>query len=223
MEKRQPGPDSLTLVLLSDTHELHRELDVPPGDILIHAGDFTLFSRSVAAVEDFNRWLGELPHRRKIVVPGNHEYFLESDASRCSLLSNAVVLINEGVEVKGLRIWGFPATPLYGGAFGRISADEREQRYARIPADTDVLITHGPPYGIRDSAPGSNFHSGCPELLETVMRLRPRLHVFGHIHGAYGMSDTEYTLFTNVALAGKYGDLVRPPMVLKMTETEVKR
>src|ERR1700733_5576164 len=79
----------LRLVLLSDTHQLHREVDVPDGDIFIHAGDFTTFSESMEAVVDFNDWLGKLPHRYKIVVPGNHEFFLEADPSERSLLDNA--------------------------------------------------------------------------------------------------------------------------------------
>jgi predicted phosphohydrolase len=89
---------TLRLVLLSDTHQLHREVEVPDGDIFIHAGDFTMFSESMDAVVDFNAWLGELPHRYKIVVPGNHEFFLEADPSERSLLSNATVLINEGTD-----------------------------------------------------------------------------------------------------------------------------
>src|ERR1700758_4971159 len=117
---------SLTLVLLSDTHELHQEVDVPDGDILIHAGDFTMLSRSLAAVEDFNNWLGELPHPHKIVVPGNHEFFLEADLSRRSLLSNATaVLINEAIDIEGLRFWGSPVTPLANAAFGMTSAEDR--------------------------------------------------------------------------------------------------
>src|ERR1700689_2551169 len=90
---------ALRLVLLSDTHQLHREVDVPDGDVLIHAGDFTMFSKSMNAIGDFNTWLGELPHRHKIFVPGNHEFFLEADLSQRSLLSNATVLINEGIEI----------------------------------------------------------------------------------------------------------------------------
>jgi predicted phosphohydrolase len=109
---------ALRVILLSDTHQLHREVEVPEGDILIHAGDFTVFSKSMSAVGDFNTWLGELPHQHKIVVPGNHEFFLEADSARRSLLANATVLINESFEVEGLRIWCSPTTPLYGGAFG---------------------------------------------------------------------------------------------------------
>src|ERR1017187_5449294 len=101
----QHSPDSLTIVAISDTHQLHREVEVPPGDLLIHAGDFTMFSRSAAAIRDFNEWLGELPHRWKIVVPGNHEFFLESDLSRRKLIGNATMLIDESVEIMGLKIW----------------------------------------------------------------------------------------------------------------------
>jgi predicted phosphohydrolase len=115
---RKKSRSFIHLTIVSDTHELHRELKVPNGDILIHAADFTMFSKSLHAIEDFNAWLGDLPHRHKIVVPGNHEFFLEADPNRRSLLSNAVVLINEAIDIEGLRIWGSPVTPLFGGAFG---------------------------------------------------------------------------------------------------------
>ena len=183
----------LTLVVLSDTHVLHRDLDVPDADILVHAGDFTLFSlfsRSNRSIADFDKWLGELPHRHKIVVPGNHEYVLEKAASPKTTLHSACVLINEGVEIDGLRFWGSPLTPLGGGAFGVASATDRRNLDHQIPDGTDVLITHSPPFGILDSAPGSDFHAGCQELLEAVKRVRPKLHMFDHIHAGYGLSIT---------------------------------
>ena len=109
---------TVKMTCISDTHSLHRELDLPGCDLLIHAGDFTMFSKSAAAILDFNEWLGELPHLHKIIIPGNHEFFLESDPSRRKLISNGTVLIDESIEVMGLKIWGSPVTPLYGGAFG---------------------------------------------------------------------------------------------------------
>jgi Icc-related predicted phosphoesterase len=210
---------TLRLVLLSDTHELHREVEVPDGDILIHAGDFTMFSKSMSAIADFNIWLGELPHRHKILTYGNHEFFVETDQSRRSMLTNALVLCNEGVEIEGLRIWGSPVTPLYGGAFGLSSAEDRKRLYARIPEDTDILVTHGPPFGILDSAPHSGLHSGCRELLDAVMRVRPKLHVFGHVHGAHGILQTNQTTFVNAALLGADGDLDQRPVSLRMVRS----
>jgi hypothetical protein len=88
--RSSPPKQTLRLVLPSDTHALHPEVEVPDGDILIHAGDFTLLSESMDEVADFNRWLGELRHRYKIVVPGSHESFVETDPSGRSLLINAM-------------------------------------------------------------------------------------------------------------------------------------
>ena len=96
------------------------------------------------------------------------------------------------------------------------SAEERRRLYARIAEDTDVLITHGPPYGILDSSPGSGLHSGCHELLDAVVRVRPLLHVFGHVH-AQGILQSDHTVFVNAALLGADGDLDKSPLVFQMT------
>jgi len=208
--------EHLTIVALSDTHELHRETDVPDGDLVIHAGDFTMFSKSAAVILDFNDWLAELPHRWKICIPGNHEFFLESDHSRRKLISNATILINEGIEILGLRIWGSPTTPLYGGAFGLSSERDRVRLYSQIPAGTHVLISHTPPFSILDQTPGSEHNAGCRQLLDAVIRVKPMLHVFGHVHGGYGTLSTPDTLFMNVALMGQYGDLANRPVVVRL-------
>ena len=208
--------NTVSIVCLGDTHELHREVDVPFGDILIHAGDFTMFSKSAAAIRDFNEWLGELPHRWKIVVPGNHEFFLEADPAKRSLISNAIVLINEAVEVMGLKIWGSPITPLYGGAFGKSSPKDRERLYETIPVDTKILVTHGPPYGILDRSPGMLHNEGCQKLRDAVDRLKPQLHVFGHIHGAHGMANMDETLFVNAALLDVAGGISQKTVALRM-------
>jgi Icc-related predicted phosphoesterase len=86
----------------------------------------------------------------------------------------------------------------------------------RSPGNTDILITHGPPRGILDRAPGSSSHAGDQELLDAVTRVKPRLHVFGHIHGAHGLVSTPDTLFANAALLGPGGDIDRQPIVVRM-------
>jgi hypothetical protein len=125
----------VVLVLFGDTHELHREVEIPAGDILICVGDFTMFSKSLSAIEDFNEWLGELPHRHKIVVPGNHEFFLESNHEHRSLLDNANVLIDEGIEIEGLSIYGSPMTPLYPTIGHSIGARSRMTFMCLLPTD----------------------------------------------------------------------------------------
>ena len=209
------NPDSLTIVLISDTHELHREIEVPAGDILIHAGDFTMNSRSAEKLIDFNEWLGELPHADRVVIPGNHDSVVE-DASRRALITNATLLINASVEIIGLKFWGSPATPLLGEAFGVVSDTARAKVYSLIPADTDILVTHGPPYGILDQAPGSDRHEGCHQLFAAVQTLKPMLHVFGHVHGAYGTYSTDDTLFVNAALPGRGFGMSNRPHVFRL-------
>lgn len=211
----------MDLVLFGDTHQLHREVALPAGDILVCAGDFTMFSKSLRAIQDFDEWLGEQPHRYKLVVPGNHEFFLESDVRRRSLISNARVLIDEGLTIEGLRFYGSPMTPLYGGAFGKSSSLERKQHWSKIDDDTHILITHGPPHGILDLSPGQTDRMGDPELLYRIKELRSlRLHVFGHVHGAYGLLEKGGVTFANVALMGHLGELVHEPLVMRMKPVE---
>ena len=205
----------MRIVLISDTHELHRELAVPPGDLLIHAGDFTFFSKRPWMYRDFDLWLGELPHRHKIIIPGNHEYLLEDPRQR-SAITNATLLVDSGVEIEGLKIWGSPVTPLYGGAFGKSRAEDCKKHWAQIPEDLDILVTHGPPLGILDQGPGSERHEGCPELREAVLWARPRVHVFGHIHAGYGTLQMTDTFFVNASLLGEDGGLSRKPVVIDL-------
>lgn len=88
--------------------------------------------------------------------------------------------------------------------------------YSQIPPDTDILITHGPPFGILDQASGSGDHQGCRALLDRILQLKPKLHVFGHVHGAHGTFMTEDTLFVNAALLGLDGDINEAPIVIQI-------
>jgi len=131
-------------------------------------------------------------------------------------LTNARLLINEGIEIEGLRIWGTPITAS-GPGFCLKSAERRRRMFAQIPQDTDVLISHAPPFGILDAAPGSTVHGGDRELLDAVARVRPRLDCFGHIHGADSVFTTEQTVFVNAALLGAHGSLSKKPIVLRIS------
>jgi Icc-related predicted phosphoesterase len=206
----------LKIVCLSDTHGLHRKVSVPSGDLLIHAGDFTYLTKSQHQIGDFNDWLGELPHRHKIVIPGNHEFAFEENPRLGRQISNAIFLIDEAIEAGGFRIWGSPMTNLYGGAFGRSAAADRARVYAMIPAGTDILVTHGPPFGVLDRLVGTDRCNGCHDLRSAVTRIRPRLHVFGHIHGAYGMYTENGTVFVNAALVGESLEIEQRPMVVEL-------
>ena len=213
---------AVDLVLLSDTHELHHEVEVPAGDVLIVAGDWTMLSKHFSQIEDFAAWLGELPHPCKVVIPGNHEYFLEADPHRRSLLAEATLLIDEAITIAGLKIWGSPLTPLYAAAFGRSSPADRRRHWAKVPDDTNILVTHGPPYAILDRAPGQTEHIGDPELLERLKQLPDlKLHVFGHVHGAYGQVEQDGVLFVNACLMGQSGAIDQKPVVVRINRAHL--
>jgi len=86
--------------------------------------------------------------------------------------------------------------------------------WSNVPADTDVLITHSPPFGILDVVNGE--HVGCRDLARELKRIRPRLHIFGHIHQSYGRIDRDGTIYVNAALRDEEYKLVNQPIVVDL-------
>lgn len=189
----------LTIVCISDTHGHHDITVVPAGDILIHAGDLTKFGE-LDEVDSFNAWLGTLAHPHKVVVAGNHDWCFQrypQEARR--RLPNALYLQDEAAELAGLKFYGSPWQPWFlDWAFNLPRGPELAAKWALIPADTDVLVTHGPPEGIGDLTKHW-YHVGDADLRHRVQQVRPKLHVFGHIHEAAGVCRVDQTLFVNAA------------------------
>ncbi len=181
----------MTILHLSDTHGSHHRLrDLPEADVVVHSGDFTMNGSQQEAI-DFLNWLCDLPHRHKIFICGNHDDCLYG-ANIDGLDSNVHYLCNSGVEIDGIKFYGVPMF------MADCVSDRQSRNYARIPADTDVLITHCPPYGILDFDDGINY--GSEELLETLSVIAPKLHLFGHIHAKHGMVEINGTRYSNGAL-----------------------
>ena len=217
---------TVRIVSISDTHNRYRELTIPEGDILIHAGDIT-GSGHLSELEDFNDWLLDLPHKHKVVIAGNHElsldpesktenkYFQPENALERQLsskdfktvLSNCHYLEYSSVNIFGLKIYGFPGSLIkpHGnrGAFQfKAESVENKERINAIPTDTDILVTHGPPYGVGDEV-STGTNEGNIELMKQVKdRIKPILHIFGHIHEDYGAWTNEVTTFANAASIG---------------------
>lgn len=113
-------------------------------------------------------------------------------------------LLDDSDTIDELKIWGSPWTPeFYDWHFMKKRGEELREVWRKIPEDTDILVTHGPPFGILDkNAMGEPC--GCEELAKAVERIKPKLHVFGHIHGGYGRmertwADGSKTIFVNAA------------------------
>lgn len=191
---------SISITLISDTHNKHKQLDVGSGDLLIHAGDATSMGKS-HEIENFLKWYGQQDYEIKILIAGNHDWGFESDPDRFSDMASlyGVTLLNDsGTSYRGIKIWGSPVQPeFHGWAFNRTQATIGKH-WDMIPDDTDILITHGPPRGILDLTTGYD-PAGCPLLLAKVRELKPVLHVFGHIHESRGIKDNGDTVFVNAS------------------------
>ncbi len=205
----------INIVAISDTHSKHRALDVPPGEILVHAGDLTNMG-SLEDVAEFNEWLGSLPHPHKIVIAGNHDFCFERDLEASEpLLTNCIYLQDSAATVLGVRFWGSPWQPwFFNWAFNLQRGEEIRRKWDLIPDNTDVLITHGPPHGYGDRTRSGDL-VGCQDLLEVVERIRPRLHVYGHIHEGYGLSSNDHTTMVNASNCDYSYDPVNPPVVFE--------
>jgi Icc-related predicted phosphoesterase len=187
----------MKIVCISDTHDRHREVTIPECDVLVHAGDFT-GGGSQKQLTAFGEWLAEQPCRHAVVVPGNHDFLFEEDfdAGRALMPSATVLAHGETVTIDGVRFWGSPKQPWFGGwAF---NYRDGEERWGAL-TEADVVITHGPPAGVLDEvADGSRV--GCPWLRDAIHRVKPKVHVFGHIHESAGRLVVGDTIYVNAAM-----------------------
>lgn len=190
---------------LSDTHGSHRRLRKLPGaDILVHSGDFTMNGSEQEAI-DFMNWFCDLDYPHKIFICGNHDDCLYG-ATIDGLDDNVHYLCNSGVEINGIKFYGVPM-------FMNDCITDRQSRfYEDIPTDTDVLITHTPPYGILDFDDGINY--GSEEILVRLSDIKPRMHLFGHIHAQHGIKRQDSIIFSNAAVMNSgYIDLNVPNLI----------
>lgn len=208
----------MKLVAISDTHSLHDDVIVPAGDVLVHAGDLTR-SGTLEEFRNFRRWLDDLPHEHKIVIPGNHDFCLENPDRRERILneySGARLLVDEAMDVNGKLFWGAPWQPkFFDWAFNRERGPALREKWDLIPGDVDVLVTHGPPKGIGDRV-SQGDRVGCAELRKRLKQVRPDLHVFGHIHEGYGEYELDGIRLVNASVCDVRGTPRNGPLVLEL-------
>ncbi|MCM1333084.1 MAG: metallophosphatase domain-containing protein [Bacteroides sp.] len=196
----------MKIIHISDTHGCHRRLtDLPGADVVVHSGDFTM-NGSEPEVLDFLNWFCDLPYAHKIFICGNHDDCLY-EANIEGLDPNVHYLCNSGVEIDGVRFHGVPMF------MGDCITDRQAKNIAKIPTDTDVLITHCPPCGILDFDDGINY--GDEQLLCKVMEIQPRLHIFGHIHAQHGTVTEHGITFSNGAIMNAGYTTLNIPNILE--------
>ena len=209
----------MKFLTISDTHNTHHHFPkewLIPADAIIHAGDFTNFGTK-GECQDFLNWFSGLSqYKYKIFIAGNHDMFFDSNWKAYTergkerwknvifgstseindiIPPNLIYLNNSGVTIDNINIWGSPETTWYHDwGFNREVGKDMQEVCDLIPTNTDLLITHGPPSNILDKMV-SGVNIGSVELSHTLQRVKPKVHIFGHIHEAYGhlhMNDTDH-------------------------------
>lgn len=210
----------MRIAIISDTHLRHRReaIDVPECDLLIHCGD-AMARGTAAELLMFAPWIEALKAKYKIFVAGNHDWIFEKDnkLARSLLPKGVIYLQDELVEIEGLKIYGSPWQPeFYEWAFNLKRGWPLRKKWEAVPAGIDILITHGPPLGILDFSHFGNEHVGCADLRQELSRIKPKLHCFGHVHGAYGTSTWANTLFVNASICDEAYVANHPPILVEM-------
>lgn len=208
----------MRIVVISDTHGDHADLEVPPADILVHSGDVASHGDEQEIVS-FLQWFERCEAKHKIFVAGNHDRFIEAepDKFRRLLPESVSYLQDSGITIEGIRFWGSPMTPsFYDWAFMADLGPQLRAHWELIPADTDILVTHGPPHGILDGVnyQGRIEQAGCPDLRKTVETIKPAFHLFGHIHEGYGRAQHAGVEFVNASCMNEHYRLTNSASVI---------
>jgi len=235
--------DVVRLVCISDIHNRFYNMPrIPPGDILIISGDLTM-AGSPNELKKFHDWLIQIDGFQHIVfTAGNHDIALDQHYYQTSFrvrerltvderiqrsesvnqlfrnlkTKNIHYLENESIELLKIKFWGSPVTPEFcDWSFARNRGQDIDQIWSQIPNDTDVVITHGPPLGIGDVNTMQRINCGCANLLWHISeRVKPKLHVFGHIHESRGLYTDGTTNFANCAICTRQYKAENLPIVV---------
>jgi len=211
----------MKIIAFSDIHgqrskELTSWFKNNPADLLLFAGDLQANQTTDYGIE-FIEWLHKLPYTDKIMVFGNHDgHYMDVINHLINKKYNDIrILIDGAIKIKGIKIFGSPHSVEFGSWWFMKKDDELEELWKKIPDDTDILITHGPPFGILDNTI-NNTITGSKTLLKRINELKNlRYHIFGHIHESYGRVNINGITFMNVSLLNEKYQLVNDPMIIE--------
>jgi Icc-related predicted phosphoesterase len=208
-----------SICIISDTHNMHKQLVLPDADMIIHCGDATSMGYEYE-LRNFFKWYSKLSqYKYKIFIAGNHDMLFENIPTLAKGLvpDNVIYLEDSGVEIDGFNFYGSPVQKPFGNwAFNR-EEEKLALHWEAIPDNTDVLITHGPPFGIMDWSNHSKSAEGSPSLLyEVLNRIMPKVHCFGHMHEYYGTEIINETTFINAAMLNDHYEVVHKPVLIEI-------
>lgn len=221
---------TLRIVVTSDTHFPFDNSLIPDGDVFIHCGDL-MYSGYLDEWPGVIESLAALPHKEKIVVPGNHDFHIQNylGITKADLRRRARVrLLDDNNPIynlpNGKQVFAVPfVTGLPGWAWNRleISLGNYLQQWNMQP---DILLTHGPMYKVLDAInpeaekASARNHVGSWQLAAWYHKLekKPELFLHGHIHESYGEHEEWGTRFINAAMCDRDYKQVNPAFVIDL-------
>ena len=215
MESKK-STNTIDITLISDTHNKHDYMtrDLPGGPIIIHAGDVS-GRGTFKEVTAFLAWFSSLPYTHKIFIAGNHDFIFEKD-NALFMPDNIHYLKDSSVTIEGIKIYGSPWQPwFHNWAFNLPRGEKLAEKWAMIPDDTNILVTHGPPKGILDYTYYDKKPVGCDDLLIRVKEIKPQIHVFGHIHEGFGQIEIDGVKYVNASMLDLQYDYAHSPTIIK--------
>lgn len=221
----------MKITFISDTHSKHNQVtsSLPGGDVLIHAGDISNEGYR-NEIQDFIKWFSTIEnYTHKIFIAGNHDFGCQDEV----LAVEELLRLNPGSEYlyddlfligkdeddydDMVKVWGSPWQPeFYNWAFNLPrQGTELKEVWNMIPSDVDILITHGPPHGHLDYVDYSKENVGCELLRDRINIIKPKIHVFGHIHSSYGYKFDGTTHFFNAAVLDERYNFTQKPLTVE--------
>ena len=218
------------VVFVSDIHGNLPE--IPSCDLLLIAGDLVPhFSFSVINSQKywlegtFSRWLNSIPAKEVVGIAGNHDFIFQECPEKVPKL-RWHYLCDEMVEVSGLKVYGTPWQLTFFDWAYNLDESGLSDKFSKIPAGIDILVSHSPPFGIGDLArklvDGVDYelcpvnNAGSTSLLSKVLEIKPTVHVFGHIHEGYGEYERDGIKFINASTVDRKRRPVNVPFVLEI-------
>jgi len=209
----------MKLVCVSDTHNKLNKVNLPPGDVLVISGDI-LGNGTIIELSQFNHHVGLIKDKYKhiVLIAGNHDFIFEENLAlaKATITNVSHYLQDELVEIDGIKFYGAPWQPrFYDWAFNVDRGAKIKEKWDLIPNGVDVLITHGPPAGICDFTSHSE-RMGCSDLLDAVLRVKPKVHIFGHNHYGYGEKEFNGVYFINASSCNEKYQPINPPIIFEV-------
>ena len=214
----------MKITFISDTHNKHKYLTsnaydniLGGGDVLVHAGDVSSMGKS-HEINDFLNWFSKTPFTHKIFIAGNHDFHFETyhDIAIEYKEQGVHYLFDSEIVIDGIKFYGGPWQPeFYDWAFNLPRGEKLAEKWSKIPDDTDILITHGPAFGMLDHTI-TGQQVGCVDLFHRIMEVQPKIHVCGHIHWAYGQKNFNGVEFLNASVLDERYNYSNKPIVVEL-------